>query len=81
MSYYYRVEVELFQNVFFCTDVIGTRRACVVETDSVPLVDRESFISVHEPGDVAKPIEVDGHRTIAEKETAKEQQRDDEWWA
>jgi hypothetical protein len=80
VSTYYRIEVKLFQNVIFGAGMVGTRRVCVIETNAIPLIDGESFVCVHEPGDVTKPIEIDGHRTITEKETTKEQQRDDERW-
>lgn len=58
--------------------MLGTRRHCIVETNAVPLIDRKSFIGVHEPRDVTKPIEIDGHGTIAQKETTEQQQGDDE---
>lgn len=61
----------MFQDVLFGTDVPGTGRISVVETNTLPLVDGKSFVGVHEPRNVTQPVKVDRDGTITEEKSAK----------
>ena len=48
---------------------------------SFPLVDKESLIAVHEPGQILQPLQVDWDGAVVEEESTKQHERYDEGWA
>ena len=89
----YHTEVQVVENIFTGADLTEdwSRRCDVggqvchvrhiavgaVEGDTVPLVDGQGFIAVHEPRQVAQPLEVHWHWSVVEEESSEQQQRDD----